>query len=200
MIWGCDNYGYVDEVLDFSFIKGYRVILFKCIWFDTDRRRKHVKFEPHFISVDTTKHAYIEDPFVLANQATQVLYIDDPTNDPGWKIIERSTHRHLWDIPKNEDAEYVFEHVETLSQTTPLVAFSCENFEFPREDGEEELVEIVDDEIVLDDLDDFVDDDTLSDEVVEELPEESPEDVDDSNKTNMALYDESDNEYEDEDE
>ena len=52
-----DYYGYVDEVLDFSFIKGYRVILFKCIWFDTDRRRKHVKFEPHFISVDTTKHA-----------------------------------------------------------------------------------------------------------------------------------------------
>ncbi|KAL4587425.1 hypothetical protein LXL04_000296 [Taraxacum kok-saghyz] len=193
-----DYYGYVDEVLDFSFIKGYRVILFKCIWFDTDRRRKHVKFEPHFISVDTTKHAYREDPFVLANQATQVFYIDDPTNDPGWKIIERSTHRHLWDIPENEDAEYVFEHVETLSQTTALVASSCENFEFPREDGEEELVEIVDDEIVLDDLDDFVDDDTLSDEIVEDLPEESLEDVDDSNKTKMALYDESDDEYEDE--
>ena len=86
------------------------------------------------------------------------------------------------------------DETEDDSQTTALVASSCENFEFPREDGEEELVEIVDDEIVLDDLDDFVDDDTLSDEIVEELPEGSLEDVDDSNKTKMALYDESDDE------
>ncbi|KAL4561994.1 hypothetical protein LXL04_034180 [Taraxacum kok-saghyz] len=138
--------GYVDEVLEFSFIKGYRVVLFKCIWYDTDRKRKHVKFEPHFISVDTTKQAYKEDPFVLANQATQVFYIDDPINASGWKIIERSTHRHLWDIPDNEDAEDVFEHVETSSQTTPLVAADCEYFGFLQEDGEEEIVQVVDDE------------------------------------------------------
>ena len=194
-----DYYGYVDEVLEFSFIKGYRVILFKCIWYDTDRRRKHVKFEPQFISVDTTKQAYKEDQFVLANQARQVFYIDDPINDDGWKIIERSTHRHLWDIPENEDATNVFEHVETLSQTSQFVASDCENFEFLREDGEEELVEIVDDESAEYDLDDFIDDDNMSDEIIEDLPEESPEDVDDdSNNTNMALYDESDDEYEDE--
>lgn len=98
-----DYYGYVDEVLEFSFIKGYRVILFKCICFDTDRKRKHVMFEPHFISIDTTKKAYDKDPFVLENQAKQVFYINDPTRDSGWKIIERSPHRHLLDIPHNED-------------------------------------------------------------------------------------------------
>ena len=173
-----DYYGYVDEILEFSFIKGCRVILFKCVWFDTDRSRKHVKFEPHFISVDTTKQAYKEDPFVLANQATQVFYIDDPTNNPGWQIIERSTHRHLWDIPENEDAEN--EDAEDV----------FENFEFHRGDGEEEVVEIVDDENVEEDLDDFIEDESIDDEIIED----SPEDLDDSNNTNMTLYDESDDE------
>lgn len=191
-----DYYGYVDEVLEFSFIKGYRVILFKCIWFDTNRKRKHVMFEPHFISVDTTKKAYKEDPFIFANQAKQVFYIDDPIRGLGWKIIERSMHRHLWDIPDDEDAEDLFEHVGTPSHTNPFQASECDNFEFHREDGEEEFVEMPDVEAFEDDLDEFIVDDTISNENNEELPDEIPEDLDDSNETNLALYDESDDEYE----
>nr|KAJ0194332.1 hypothetical protein LSAT_V11C800438730 [Lactuca sativa] len=190
-----DYYGYVDEVLEFSFIKGYQVILFKCIWFDTDRRKKHVIFEPHFISIDTSRKAYKEDPFVLANQAKQVFYINDPTRASSWKIIESSTHRHLWDIPENKDTQDLFEHVGTPSHTTPFEAFDCENFEFHREDGEEELVEVVDDESFEVDLDDFIDYDTIPSEVNAELPDESNDDLDDSNETNFALYDESHDEY-----
>nr|KAJ0194963.1 hypothetical protein LSAT_V11C700384740 [Lactuca sativa] len=189
-----DYYGYVDEVLEFSFIKGYRVILFKSIWFNTDRKRKHVMFEPHFISIDTTKKAYDEDPFVLANQAKQVFYINDPTRDSGWKIIERSTHRQLWDITDNEDVQDMFEHVGTSSDTTPFQTSNCENFEFHVENGEEEFVEIVDVEAFEDNLDDFIDYDTIPKEISEE-PEDL-EGLDDSNETNVALFDDSDDKYE----
>nr|KAJ0225975.1 hypothetical protein LSAT_V11C100047350 [Lactuca sativa] len=158
-----DYYGYVDEVLEFSFIKGYRVILFKCIWFDTDRKRMQVMFEPQFISIDTTKKAYDEDHFLLANQAKQVFYINDLMRDSGWKIIERSTHMHLWDIPNNEDVQDMFEHVGTPSDTTPFQASDCENFEF-------HFVEIVDVEAFEDDLDDFIDYDTIPKEISDELP------------------------------
>ncbi|CAI9294838.1 unnamed protein product [Lactuca saligna] len=129
-------------------------------------------FEPHFISIDTTKKAYDEDPFVLANQAKQVFYINDPTRDSGWKIIERSTHRHLWDLPDNEDVQDMFKHVGTSSDTSPFQASDCENFEFHVEDGEEEFVEIVDVDAFEDDLDDFIDYDTIPKEINEELLED----------------------------
>nr|XP_043639223.1 uncharacterized protein LOC122610292 [Erigeron canadensis] len=115
-----DYYGYVDEVIELSFIKDYRVILFKCTWFDNDRRKKHVVYEPHFISIDTSRHVYKEDPFILANQAKQVFYINDSLKpNSQWKVIERINHRHLWDIPEDNNAESLLEDVNLLREHIP---------------------------------------------------------------------------------
>ncbi|KAD6118922.1 hypothetical protein E3N88_10193 [Mikania micrantha] len=136
-----DYYGYLDEVIELSFIRDYSIILFKCTWFDTDRRRKHVIFEPHFISIDTSRNAYKEDPFILANQAQQVFYVNDPLKPKSHrKIIERITHRHLWDIPENNNVEDLLEDVNLL-----------------REDIAEEIVENVDVHGSHGNIDDFFD-------------------------------------------
>ena len=63
-----DYYRYLEEVIELLYIKDYRVVLFKCKWSDTDRRRKHVIYELHCISIDTSREAYKEDPFVFATQ------------------------------------------------------------------------------------------------------------------------------------
>ncbi|XP_076926567.1 uncharacterized protein LOC143589798 [Bidens hawaiensis] len=89
-----DYYGYLDEVIEISFIRCYRVVLFKCTWFDTDRRRKHVTFEPHFISIDTSHNAYKEDPFILQTRL----------------------NKHLWDIPEHKNAEDFLEEVNLLHE------------------------------------------------------------------------------------
>ena len=95
-----DYYGYVEEIIELVYIKDYRVVLFKCKWFDTDRRRKHIIYEPHFISIDTSREVYQEDIFVFTTQVRQVFYIDGPSKSKqNWKIIQRLKHRHLWDIP-----------------------------------------------------------------------------------------------------
>lgn len=155
-----DYYGYLDEVVELSFVKGYNVILFKCTWFDTNRHRKHVTFEPNFISIDTSRKAYKEDPFVFANQARQVFYIDDPLKpNSQWKIIETASHRHLWDIPENINEPHLLEQVNLV-----------------REDGEEEIIEEVDIEHSTDVLDDFADDDIDGhDHNMEEISSESSE-------------------------
>nr|XP_043639273.1 uncharacterized protein LOC122610343 [Erigeron canadensis] len=120
-----DYYGYIDEVIELSFIKDCRAVIFKCTWFGTNRRRKHVVYEPHFISVDTSRHVYKDDPFILANQAKQVFYINDSLKpNSQWKVIERVNHRHLWDIPEDNDEENLLEDVNLI-----------------REDIEEEVVQ-----------------------------------------------------------
>ncbi|KAM0002939.1 hypothetical protein Hdeb2414_s0306g00862161 [Helianthus debilis subsp. tardiflorus] len=166
-----DYYGYLDEVIELSFIRDFRVILFKRTWFDTDRRRKHVIFEPHFISIDTSRNAYKEDPFILAYQAKQVFFIDDPVKrNSQWKIIERISHRHLWDIPEDNNAEDLLEDVNLL-----------------REDIVEEIVENVDVQGLSDTIDDFIDEDiddsdcSMEDFGSELNPDDSDTDTDKSN-------------------
>ncbi|KAK9048019.1 hypothetical protein SSX86_033019 [Deinandra increscens subsp. villosa] len=167
-----DYYGFLDEVIELSFIKGYRVILFKCTWFDTDRHRKHVIFEPHFISIDTSRNAYMEDPFILANQAQQVFYINDPLRpNTNWKIIERISHRHLWDIPDDNNAEDLSEDVDLL-----------------REDIAAEVLENVDVQRFNDASDDFIDDEIdNSDHNMEDFDSDSNLDDSDTDKPNNEI-------------
>ncbi|KAD6455177.1 hypothetical protein R6Q59_016383 [Mikania micrantha] len=106
-----------------------------------ERGKKYV--EPHFISVDTSRSAYKEDPFIFASQAQQAFYINDSLKpNSQWKIIERITHRHLWDIPEDMNGEDLLEDINLL-----------------REDIADEIVENVDVQVSDANKDDFIDDD-----------------------------------------
>ena len=80
-----------------------RVVLFKCKWFDIDRKRKRVRQDYHLTSINVTRTWYIEDPFVLASQARQVMYIDDLKLGKGWKVVEKVQHRGVWDIQEKDE-------------------------------------------------------------------------------------------------
>ena len=71
-------YGYLEDSIELVYIKNNRVSLFKCKWFDMDPRRKHVIYKPCYNSIDTSREAYKEYPFVFATQVRQVYYIDNP--------------------------------------------------------------------------------------------------------------------------
>ena len=53
----------------------------------------------HFTSINVSHKWYPDDPYMLAYQAKQVFYIDDPKLGPNWKVIHKVQHRHLYDIP-----------------------------------------------------------------------------------------------------
>ncbi|KAK9939940.1 hypothetical protein M0R45_016620 [Rubus argutus] len=56
------------------------------------------------MSFNTNIQWYSEDPYVLAAQAKQIFYLDDPQLGGGWKVIQKIQHRHVWDVPENEEA------------------------------------------------------------------------------------------------
>ena len=69
-----DYYGILEEVIKLSYIEGHSVILFKCRWFDNNNG---IKIDPwHGITeIKYGSKAYFDEPFVLAQQASQVYYI-----------------------------------------------------------------------------------------------------------------------------
>jgi hypothetical protein len=103
-----DFYGSLVSVVKLNFICGYSVILFKGQWYNTSpskkRKRQGIIRDYHLMSLNTNIQWYSEDPYVLAAQAKQIFYLDDPQLGGGWKVIQKIQHRHVWDVPENEEA------------------------------------------------------------------------------------------------
>ena len=81
----------------------YKVVLFKCHWFNTNPHRTgSIKRNYHLISVETNTRWYDSDPYILATMAKQVFYLDDPKAGGGWKVVQKMDHRNIYDIPQKE--------------------------------------------------------------------------------------------------
>ena len=182
-------YGRLEEILQFSYIFGRRVLLFKCKWFDTDPRKKRVLKDKNITSVFTNAEWYKDDPFILASQAQQVFYISDPLNGPNWSVVHTFTHRHVWDIP---DATDTVEDQNTTSGIDFFQENNSSNFVLTVDLGELELLPHnytnVEAEVVSMDMpssservpveDDFINDDVDVDETLEDYVEDEDEEED----------------------
>ena len=96
-------YGILEEIVKLTFSGAYSVTLFKCKWFNTDPRRKKVIIENNITSINTSGEWYKDDPYILANQAKQVFYLDDLLRGTQWKVVESVNHRQIWDIETGEE-------------------------------------------------------------------------------------------------
>lgn len=86
-----DFYGLLEEILQLEFPdqRGKHVVLFKCKWFDD---KEGTKVDPKYQLVDVThKHMHKKyEPFVLAQQADQVYYVQYPKlqkNEVDWMAV-----------------------------------------------------------------------------------------------------------------
>jgi hypothetical protein len=96
---GTRFYGRLEEILELKFIKDYTVVLFRCKWFDTSRKSAIIE-KNNIISIDVTRTYWDDEPYILATQAQQVFYLEDPSkNNNNWRVVEDVHHRRLWDHP-----------------------------------------------------------------------------------------------------
>jgi len=53
----------------------------------------------YFTIVNTSLTWCEFDPFILASQASQVFYLNDIKLGGSWKVVQKMTHRNIYDIP-----------------------------------------------------------------------------------------------------
>ena len=109
-------YGPLEEILELTYISGYRVVLFRCKWFKTDTQQCCVT-KNNITSISTQTEWFVEDQYILATQANQVFYLDDPSkgrqrgesSQHYWKVVQEVNHRKIWDrdIIAEDDEEDV---------------------------------------------------------------------------------------------
>ncbi|KAH7862370.1 hypothetical protein Vadar_003833 [Vaccinium darrowii] len=100
-----DFYGILIDIIELKYNFGNRVYLFKCQWRDVSDKREGIRKDQHFISVNATKTWYTNEPFVLASQARQVYYLDDPKHGGSWQIVQKIHTKNLFDVPEVDEED-----------------------------------------------------------------------------------------------
>ncbi|BBG93568.1 hypothetical protein Prudu_001624 [Prunus dulcis] len=96
-----DFYGKLTNVVQLLYKDRYQVIMFKCRWFDSNPNRPgSVKIDHGLLSVNINRTWYDDDPYILANMATQIMYLDDPKAGSSWKVVQKMDHRNVYAIPE----------------------------------------------------------------------------------------------------
>ncbi|WMV24680.1 hypothetical protein MTR67_018065 [Solanum verrucosum] len=99
-----DFYGIIVDILELEYVEENRVLLFKCKWFDL-RKKTGMRKDNNFTSICVKRLWYEQDSFVLATEAKQVFYIDDPKLGENWRIVLKFQDRHLYDVPEKENSK-----------------------------------------------------------------------------------------------
>ncbi|WJZ84642.1 hypothetical protein VitviT2T_004236 [Vitis vinifera] len=95
-----DFYGVLLNVVVLDYIFNNQVVLFKCEWFDTDPNKKRLQDDGVLRCINVDNKWYEEDPYVLASQAQQIFYVNDPKLGSSWKVVQKVLHRHIFDVPE----------------------------------------------------------------------------------------------------
>ncbi|WMV09410.1 hypothetical protein MTR67_002795 [Solanum verrucosum] len=102
-----DYYGVLTDIIELQFVMDRRVILFKCNWFDVYDEIKGIKKDEYdFVSVKPDKFLKINEPFVLADQASQVFYANDNSNK-GWQVVKKTQPRDSYEIVEQMEDDIV---------------------------------------------------------------------------------------------
>ena len=74
-----DFYGHVCKIWELEYMFRHKVVLFQCDWYNigTNGRRRTIRTDAHYTSIDVTSRWYENDPFILPSQARQVFYLQD---------------------------------------------------------------------------------------------------------------------------
>ena len=182
---GAIYYGVLIDIIELNYSDRFRYVLFKCQWADVISGRGCKKDEFGFSLVNFSRLIHtgdqlIDEPYVLASQASQVFYVED-VRHKDWMVVVRTKPREVFDVgiqALDDDDE-----VDTYMENVPYdvtIDDACDdvndNHAWARVDEEGTIYDtplISEDELLEQD---FIDDEELSDDVYESNDDESNDD------------------------
>ncbi|XP_028064106.1 uncharacterized protein LOC114285228 [Camellia sinensis] len=124
-------YGYVTDIIELYYSYDRRYVLFMCDWIDNNKGLKQDGFGFTLVNFNHllyTKKQNSDEPFILASQAQQVFYVNDPV-EADWDVVVRMKPRDLYEVcgeqPIN-DGEHHNEVEGFGDQELDATSFACE--------------------------------------------------------------------------
>jgi hypothetical protein len=154
---GIDFYGVLTDVIELLYLGRRRIAMFKCEWRDVLTEGQGYKRDKYgFISVNTKRSVYGNDPFVLASQAHQIFFVSE-IRDPSWHVVVKTVARTIYDVPERvPDEEYAYQEENPIGFVAPTTNDEDDEVVWCRDDihGDEvdaSVVEAIHNSHVVDD-------------------------------------------------
>ena len=99
---GITYHGVLTDIIELNYSEKLRYVLFKCEWVDVDSGRGYKTDKFGFPLVNFTRLIHkgdrlIDEPYVLASQASQVFYVEDPRHKD-WMVVVKTKARDVFDV------------------------------------------------------------------------------------------------------
>ena len=102
---GATYYSVLIDIIKLNYSDKYQYVLFKCQWVDVISGRGCKKDEFKFSLVNFSQLIHmggrlIDEPYVLASQASQVFYVED-VRHKDWAVVVKTKPREVFDVGIN---------------------------------------------------------------------------------------------------
>lgn len=181
-----DYYGILQEIIEVElpFAPPQKVVMFKCDWYDPIKNRG-VKIHPNYNLIDINhKRRYSNyDPFILANQASQVYYMPYTgckRSKSDWWNVQKCKARHVVDAPL---VDLAFQADFRDDSLTNIIIVNEDVGCLSHENGENEFVDLEDTQATA--ATKFIVDDEDEWESTDESNEENDIEFEDSDESNV---------------
>ena len=99
-------YGVLKEVIELQYNSSLQhrrsVVLFRCDWYNQERKIVCIKDDGHFKSININSFWYKSDPFILATQSTKIFYLQDNDLGNDWRVVQKFEHMGIYDVPEKD--------------------------------------------------------------------------------------------------
>lgn len=138
-------YGVLTDIIQLDYTCGTEYVLFKCDWVDINRGKREDEFK--MTSVNFNHLLYrdnklTDEPFILASQARQVIYVQDPV-DQEWHVALKMNCRELFDLDSSDNSVVLVPQVQSFcnQQLDTNRMLRDEESIWVREGGEEMIID-----------------------------------------------------------
>ena len=166
---GATYYDVLIDIIELNYSDKFRYVLFKCQWADviSGRGCKKDEFEFSLVNFSRLIHTgdqLIDEPYVLASQASQVFYVEDVRHKG--VVVVRTKPREVFDVgiqalDDDDEVDTYLENVPYDVTTDDACDDVNDNHAWARVDEEETIYDtplISEDELLKQD---FIDDEEL---------------------------------------
>ena len=91
-------YGVILEVMEVVYIRGRKVLVFRCQWFKSMPNSNSIFDQYNMTSTNIKSSWYEDQSYISATQARQVFYLLNLKRGDNWKIVQKVNHHHSYDI------------------------------------------------------------------------------------------------------
>lgn len=95
-------YGRITNIIQLMYSETLKFVLFRCDWVDVRAQGRGIKYDDHGCTlVNFTRllpdHSVAHEPYVMATQAEQVFYVQDPI-EHDWHVVLKIKPRDLYEM------------------------------------------------------------------------------------------------------